>query len=268
MAQCDVGLVPCNFQCDAFTCPGTLLGSDAGTNVESAPRHASASEPATIRALAERVAADNTVTAEIVIDSGDTPLGAYSLTVECDPTHVELLAIQPGTTPPFDGATLAQHIDTCRATLGGFQAATMMGPTGRVSVARVVFSVRAGVTPCSQSPLDLKVRGVYGTDGIPLKARSDAAILIIAPQDASCTFETPLLCSVAEEKSGRGAKSHRGVLVTDGTDRAVVDVGGAARFCEPLAPSSGPEEAAAAGWVDYPASERRKHTQAKNNGAT
>jgi hypothetical protein len=112
MAQCDVGLMSCEFACEPFSC-----GGPAGAGAQDAPGGRGAAA-ATIGLVPtpENPLQGTTFTGEITIDVGETPLGAYSIDLNCDTAALVIASVRGGAAPEFAAAPTA-NIEGCRVSL-------------------------------------------------------------------------------------------------------------------------------------------------------
>ena len=114
------------------------------------------------------VARGATVTGELTIDVGVTPLGAYSVSVACDrPDVLEIVNITGGPTAEFAGQP-TQTVSGCHADFGAFQAVRLDGPTGTVSVAQIMLKVRDEAPLGAMITLHLTVNSLFDTDANPI----------------------------------------------------------------------------------------------------
>jgi len=188
LAQCDVGLISCGFACQPFACPASLMNAklEGTTRVmsnvagSSAVRAAEAGFTAPVQIVLPAVspAPGVSVTADIQVNTGSTPLGAYNVSFDCDSDVLEIVTpVAGGITAEFTG-TPSQTVTGCHADLDGLQAVRLGGPTGTVSVGRVTVRVKDSAVAGTTSSLALSVRSLFDTGGLPIAA---------APQDATIT---------------------------------------------------------------------------------
>jgi hypothetical protein len=168
MGQCDVGLIPCDFSCAALICaspPG--LGTPMGDGVPASSQAA----PATVRIELDPQTplAGELVTAQLVIDTAD-PIGAYSVSIACDGSALEILSpIRGGDAFEFSAPPI-QNVAGCNASVSAFQALSLNSPTGSVVVANIDLQVSPEAAAGSASVLDLTVNTLTDTDGTSLVA--------------------------------------------------------------------------------------------------
>ncbi|MFQ5479518.1 MAG: hypothetical protein ACE5E4_12990, partial [Candidatus Binatia bacterium] len=140
MAQCSVSIISCEFSCGPLSCslpPGGALSIGRGLD---APEDLPAVAVVSSELPAGVFAKGDIITAEIIVET-QSPLGAYSLRVECDESRLEIVEpVRGGDSPEFGQAPL-HNISGCHAELAGFQISSMDSPRGSVSVARVDLKV-------------------------------------------------------------------------------------------------------------------------------
>jgi hypothetical protein len=104
--------------------------------------------------------------AELVIQSA-TPVGSYSVDIDCDPTRFTIEAVRGGSTLEFSGRPFS-NVSACRARLSGFQTFRLDGPTGDLSIARLDLRVADDAPPTPSTTLDLTIVTVTDTGGAPI----------------------------------------------------------------------------------------------------
>jgi len=89
------------------------------------------------------VAPGATFTAEVTVDAGARPLGAYAIRIGYDPAVVRITGIVGGVTGPFavDPGASPSSFGTGTTLIAAYQNASVTQPSGVVSVARVSFEV-------------------------------------------------------------------------------------------------------------------------------
>lgn len=183
IAQCDRRLRSCAFECAEFACPGSPLAAAAG-----AGGAASTGPRATVRLLPREASTvrGDTIVSELVVDTGTTPLGAYSVSIDCDPDVFDVLdPIDGGTAPEFS-APPTQMVAGCRANLAAFQASRLDGPIGSVSVARASFRVKSDA-PLGPSTLTIIVNSVYDTNAEPVPPVVENQVVTVEPPGTTAT---------------------------------------------------------------------------------
>src|SRR5207247_2163316 len=107
-------------------------------------------------------------TTELTIDVGTTPLGAYGVTVTYDPAVVTIASVSGGNTQQFATAptTDSSTFASGSTPISSFQAMTVNGPTGVVSVAKVTFNVVA--TTNTSTSIGLAFRNLFDTSSSPI----------------------------------------------------------------------------------------------------
>jgi len=135
------------------------------TIVVAATAHAaSPTAPVSIQALPGNPSPSDTITAEVFIDVGSVPLGAYSLTFGCDPTVLEIVGpVQGGNAVEFAGQPLQNPVGPCAVNISGFNLLHITTPTNTVSVARITLRVLPGAVAGTGSILAVNAAPVGGT---------------------------------------------------------------------------------------------------------
>src|ERR1051326_5496063 len=112
------------------------------------------------------VQAGGGVVGEITIDVGQTPLGAYSVTLTYDPAIVAIGSVAGGMTSEFSGTPTTNSSTSGSTNIAAFQTSSLNSPTGVVSVAKVTVDVVA--TGSTTATLDLTVNHLYDTNSAPI----------------------------------------------------------------------------------------------------
>lgn len=90
------------------------------------------------------------------------PVGAYSVDIQCDSNLFSIEAVRGGTTAEFSAPPF-RNVSACSARLSAFQIASLVSPTGTVSVARIELRVHEDALPTLASVVDLTVRSLDDT---------------------------------------------------------------------------------------------------------
>lgn len=193
IAQCDRLLRSCTFQCGEFSCETPAIKA-----VRQADRAPSGSEVG-VRILppSGSQAPGTTFVRDLVIESGTIPLGAYSVSIACDPDVLEVVGPVAGGTAPEFSAAPTQTVSGCRINLAAFQASHLEGPVGTVGVARLTFRVKDDARAGS-STITVKVNSVYGTDTQLVAAASENGEIMVEPPAMKPTASaTPTVTTVS-----------------------------------------------------------------------
>jgi hypothetical protein len=151
-------------------------GLQASASVDVVP-------PGTLRLVRPcgEAASGSTVEAEVLVDTGASPLGAYALRVSYDPAvatitgitggEASLFAAAPGTDPATFGAGTTLF--------AAYQAASLDAPGGLVSVARIVFHVVG--PPGSATSIRLEAVTLAATDLTDITGTNVPTVLQVGP---------------------------------------------------------------------------------------
>ena len=237
MAQCDVHLISCDFQCTPFTCPAPLASGSASPLMGEAT--SAVQRDALIPVHVEAVVTDaprsgEIVTVDVVADTGSTSLGAYNLTLDCDPAYVEVISIAGGATREFD--TIVTHeISGCHVSWNGFQTERLDGPTGRVSVARVALRIKQGTPSCLRSGVGVTIGSLFAADGESLSGIAKDASITVSRDDVVCRAGQAFACASVTRAPGTALfRKHRGLTLADELATSVVDVQRPRTVCQPV----------------------------------
>ncbi|GEM_PF-3113451 len=104
------------------------------------------------------------------IDTGDRPLGAYTVVLRYDPEAARVLDVEAPGPGGFPGAPMADPatFDTGATPIVGFHVGRAH-PRGRVEIARVLLEPRGG----GSAGLSVSVRSLYGPGGKPVPGTAD-----------------------------------------------------------------------------------------------
>ncbi len=113
---------------------------------------------------------------EVRIDSGSSPLGAYDLKIEYDPSFLEAVSISAGESQEF-GAPLSQNMATPgRILVNDLQTQSIDGPTGDIHVLNVDFHA---LDQLGETSITLNTRTLVDTEGNLIAADSNGATVTI-----------------------------------------------------------------------------------------
>jgi len=224
MAQCDVGLhTACDqLVCRSYQCSSPMGAADARVEAKqpsaAGVRIARDTAPAIVRLVVPPggVGAGATVVAELVVDVGSIPLGAYSVELDCDATILAVAGVDGGAAAEFSQRP-TQLLTGCHARIAAFQAAHLDGPTGSVSVALVRLQVKDTATQGAVSLLHLTVDSLFDTSASAIVATAQDAGLTVGcsgpcsdgnpcngveacnPATGACQGGTPVVCAAADQ---------------------------------------------------------------------
>ena len=122
----------------------------------------------------------------VTVNVGNTPLGAYSVTVTYDPAALTIASVAGGDTPEFSGSptTNPGSFTSGTTNISAFQTSSLTGPTGVVSITRVTFNaVGPGTTT-----VGLTVRSLFDTASNPISATATGCMVTVTA--ASTTTST------------------------------------------------------------------------------
>lgn len=110
---------------------------------------------------------DSTVEATVFITT-DTALGAYTLSITCDPSVIERLgAVRGGSSPQFSSAPI-QTGSACNFLMTAFNASSLVDPVGKVSVAKFDVHVKPTALVGQSSVLNLTVTELTNTGALDI----------------------------------------------------------------------------------------------------
>jgi hypothetical protein len=124
--------------------------------------------------------------AEVTVDVGTMPLGAYSLTVTHDPTVMTNASVAGGNGVEFAGTptTNTGSVASGSTKISAFQTSSLTGPTGIVSVSRLTFNV--GGTTATTTALGLTVDHLFDTSSNPIAATATGCLVRVIGGTATC----------------------------------------------------------------------------------
>ena len=119
--------------------------------------------------------------ADVRIDAGPRPLGAYALLITYDPTVVVIGGIGGGSSAPFNASPGASSatFSSGSTLFAAYQAAGLAAPTGVVSVARISFQIHGA--PGSSAPIALQAVTLAATDLTDLPGTNVPVIVQVQP---------------------------------------------------------------------------------------
>lgn len=129
-------------------------------------------------------------TAELTIDVGTVPHGAYSVEVSYYPSQVTIASVTGGDTAPFgtDPVTNPASFATGSTIIAAFQNASLSQPVGVVSVAHVAFDVVAAGS--TSATIGLTVRNVFDTSGAPIETIGKDCTVSVSGSGSSTSSST------------------------------------------------------------------------------
>jgi hypothetical protein len=159
IAQCDAELLPCDFQCTPFACPGASAATAAAASLHQVEQGVPGTARAQLVAPPNELLPGEASEVEVRLDVGSIPLGAYSFDFAFDPAAVEILSVVGGRTPEFSASPtcgLDNRAGAARCT--AFQAGHLDSPRGVASVARLQVRMKETEQPCGMSTVRLAAR--------------------------------------------------------------------------------------------------------------
>jgi len=140
--------------------------------------------------------------AEVTVDIGQRPLGAYNFALTYNPAVVRVESITGGTTAEFstDPITNPTNFPSGRTRFAAFNTASLTSPTGAVSVARVTFE--SGGLVGDSSPIGVEIITLADTDGSRITAEARGCVVTLGSQTPGGATETPTPQATATPTSG------------------------------------------------------------------
>jgi hypothetical protein len=179
IAQCDAGLRSCEFACTAFSCPTQLAAQAA--SLAPVPQGAPTVSAILVVSPTDPCSGER-LEAEVQLDVGSTPLGAYEFDLGWNPSVLALTdPVLGGATLEFSGAPTCNTEDAASGTIrcNAFQSLGLDSPTGLVSVAKVTLGTLGSA--CDESTLTLTVAAL-DTESVELPAANPPSqAVVVAP---------------------------------------------------------------------------------------